>query len=45
MSAGAVSFTHIIKASEPVAATIISPIFGVEMQVLHILSAVIPLED
>lgn len=33
MSAGAVSFTHIIKASEPVASTIISPLFGVEMQV------------
>ena len=33
MSAGAVSFTHIIKASEPVASTAIGPFFGVEMQV------------
>lgn len=35
MSAGAVSFTHIIKASEPVASTIISPFFGVAMQVWY----------
>lgn len=33
MSAGAVSFTHIIKASEPVASTVIGPFFGVEVQV------------
>lgn len=38
MSAGAVSFTHIIKASEPVASTAIGPLFGVEMQVSPLLS-------
>ncbi|CAM9109666.1 unnamed protein product [Choristocarpus tenellus] len=36
MGAGAVSFTHIIKASEPVASTLIGPIFGVSMQPMSV---------
>lgn len=32
MSAGAVTFTHIVKASEPVASTLLGPLFGVKMQ-------------
>ncbi|CAM9302312.1 unnamed protein product [Discosporangium mesarthrocarpum] len=36
MGAGAVSFTHIIKASEPVASTVISPLFGVKVQPMSV---------
>ncbi|CAM9653042.1 unnamed protein product [Laminaria digitata] len=43
MSAGAVSFTHIIKASEPVASTAIGPLFGVEMQPMTVNLFLLPI--
>ncbi|CAN0352079.1 unnamed protein product, partial [Hapterophycus canaliculatus] len=43
MSAGAVSFTHIIKASEPVASTVIGPFFGVEAQPMSVKIFLLPI--
>ncbi|CAM9863362.1 unnamed protein product [Ectocarpus sp. 12 AP-2014] len=43
MSAGAVSFTHIIKASEPVASTVIGPFFGVEVQPMTVNMFLLPI--